>query len=438
MSRRPRRTLATLLLAMLTLVVGGLAAPVVALSAQEGGVRLGVAVTPATATKEGPSITSANLLGDSKTRELLRNGFPARVHYRLELWEKGGLGGDDRTGFSEWDVLVTFDPTSQLFTVQRHTMTTAGGVNENFGSFSSLAAAETQFGRPYRAALHPERSGHFYYNLSVDVQTLTVSDLDALEQWLRGSSAPSRYQRLERLSPLVARRSATAATRHAVIGAPLLDAAETRRRVRGHGASGCFGALFDSRCELGMSGVPSGDHKRTARSCSAPFSASRALAAFDQGAAVLADACAAETAVLELFEVVQDFATVERLDVARLRRRESPNSPAQVHEVRLDRMRERVHPDLFRKPVALARVARAARGDDVRPVVRAAAREWDQVVARERLARLELRHVAAAVLAHVAVAREEERVRHLPAETPRHVDELREADYGWPRHGQSL
>ena len=182
--------MATLLLAMLTLVVGGLAAPVVALSAQESGVRLGVAVTPATATKEGPSITSANLLGDSKTRELLRNGFPARVHYRLELWEKGGLGGDDRTGFSEWDVLVTFDPTSQLFTVQRHTMTTAGGVNENFGSFSSLAAAETQFGRPYRAALHPERSGHFYYNLSVDVQTLTVSDLDALEQWLRGSSAP--------------------------------------------------------------------------------------------------------------------------------------------------------------------------------------------------------------------------------------------------------
>ncbi len=159
-------------------------------AAQEGGVRLGVAVTPPTATKEGPSITSANLLEDSKTRELLRNGFPARIHYRLELWEKGGLTGDDRTSFIEWDVLVAFDPTSQLFNVIRRSTLGPNVVAENFGGFSTLALAEAQFGRPYHAAIHPERSGHFYYDLTVDVQTLTVSDLDALQQWLRGSSAP--------------------------------------------------------------------------------------------------------------------------------------------------------------------------------------------------------------------------------------------------------
>jgi hypothetical protein len=173
------------------LILGALASP---LFAQEGGVRLGVAVAPATATKEGPSITSANLLADAKTRELLRNGFPARIHYRLELWSKGGFGGDDRADFTEWDVLVAYDPTSQLYNVRRHTNGNgaANGVNENFGGFSSLSAAEVQFGRPYRAAIHPNRAGSFYYNLSVDVQTLTVSDLDALEQWLRGSSAPRR------------------------------------------------------------------------------------------------------------------------------------------------------------------------------------------------------------------------------------------------------
>jgi hypothetical protein len=176
-----------LLAASLALVTGALTAP---LPAQENGVRLAVTVAPATATKEGPWITSANLLADSKTRELLRNGFPARIHYRLELWEKGGFGGDDRAGLTEWDVLVAYDPTSQLFNVYRRTV--ANQVNENFGGFTTLSAAEAQFGRPYRAAIHPERSGRFYYNLSVDVQTLTVSDLDALEQWLRGSSAPRR------------------------------------------------------------------------------------------------------------------------------------------------------------------------------------------------------------------------------------------------------
>lgn len=178
-----------LVVACVALILGALPPTAVA---QEGGVRLGVSVAPATATKEGPSITSANLLSDSKTRELLRNGFPARIHYRLELWSKGGFGGDDRTGFTEWDVLVAYDPTSQLFNVERHSLANGvpNGIHENFGGFTSLSVAEAQFGRPYRASIHPDRPGSFYYNLSVDVQTLTVSDLDALEQWLRGSSAP--------------------------------------------------------------------------------------------------------------------------------------------------------------------------------------------------------------------------------------------------------
>jgi len=188
LSRRPHRILATSLAIALAFFASGALAPIVA---QESSVRLGVAVTPATATKEGPWVTSANLLDDSKTRELLRNGFPARIHYRLELWEKGGFTGDDRTSLTEWDVLVAFDPTSQLFNVLRRTPASNGtGVTENFGGFSTLAAAESQFGRPYRAAIHPERSGRFYYDLTVDVQALTVSDLDALQQWLRGSSAP--------------------------------------------------------------------------------------------------------------------------------------------------------------------------------------------------------------------------------------------------------
>src|SRR5678810_681208 len=133
-------------------------------------------------------------------------------------------------------------------------------------------------------------------------------------------------------------------------------------------------------------------------------------------------------ALLQLLEVVQHLAPVERLDVTRLCWRQTSNGPAQVHKVRLDRVSERVHPDLFGETVALACIAGAARGDDVRPVVRAAARERDQVVTRQRFAGLELREMTAAVLAAIVIAREEERVRHLPAEAARHVDELGEAN----------
>ena len=76
---------------------------------------------------------------------------------------------------------------------------------------------------------------------------------------------------------------------------------------------------------------------------------------------------------LQRFELMQYLITVERADVLGLDRGELANRPAQVHEMRLDRMRQRMHADLFRKAIALPGVAGAAGCDDVRPIVRAAA-----------------------------------------------------------------
>jgi len=60
------------------------------------------------------------------------------------------------------------------------------------------------------------------------------------------------------------------------------------------------------------------------------------------------------------------------------------------------------------------------------------------MVARQRFARLELSDMPAAVLAPVVVAREQERVRHLPAKPPGDVHELGQPDDGRPRHRKSL
>src|SRR4051812_22929090 len=142
-------------------------------------------------------------------------------------------------------------------------------------------------------------------------------------------------------------------------------------------------------------------------------------------------------AVLEQLDLVQHLVAVERADVAGLRRGQATDGPAEMHEVRLDRMRQRMHSDLFRQAIALSRITGAASGDDVVPVVRTAARQGDQVIARERLAELELRRVAAAVLATVAVAREEEGVGDLASEPTRDVNELREANDGGAWHREA-
>ena len=159
------------------------------LMAQRPRVQLDVALAAATAPTIGATVGTESLLDDPKTRELLHNGFPARIHYRLELWRTGGFS-DERRGLTEWEVLVAFDPAAETFNAVRRG--DEGRVLENYGGFPTLIAAEAAFGRPLRVDLHPDGSGRFYYNLVLDVQTLTVSDLDALQQWLRGPEPPSR------------------------------------------------------------------------------------------------------------------------------------------------------------------------------------------------------------------------------------------------------
>ena len=151
------------------------------LAAQRDVVRLEIAVTSGSV-QDGPAVSTANLLSDADTRDLLAHGFTAGIHYRLELWREGTVV-NDFDGRSEWDVLVSYDPTRKVYSVVRKQNS---DILENFGAFRTLDSAETMFGRPLRIPLRPNRAGRYYYNLIVEVRALTESDLDALMQFMRG------------------------------------------------------------------------------------------------------------------------------------------------------------------------------------------------------------------------------------------------------------
>ena len=169
--------------------------------AQRDRVTLEVAVNAASALQQGPTIKTSNLLADANTRELLRNGFATRIHFRLELWRKGGVF-DDRSGITEWDILVQQDPTTHMYSsCEARTIRSL----ENFGESATVTTAEAQFDGPFRAPLHPNRSGRYYYNLTVEVQTLTETDLDALQQWLRGPTSPKKSNPITAVSSGVGR-----------------------------------------------------------------------------------------------------------------------------------------------------------------------------------------------------------------------------------------
>ena len=136
---------------------------------------------------QAPSVSSTGLLTDAAMRDLLSNGFPARLHYRLERW-KSGRWFDDIQAASEWDVILKYDVLGKRYQVARV-------VNKKalpLGDHATLEAAAEAAEAPYQTTISlPKKGQRGYYNLLLDVELLSLSDLDEVERWLRGELKPA-------------------------------------------------------------------------------------------------------------------------------------------------------------------------------------------------------------------------------------------------------
>ncbi|HUQ46555.1 MAG TPA: DUF4390 domain-containing protein [Gemmatimonadaceae bacterium] len=168
------RAVATALLSLA--LIGAPGAPLLAQR------RVTLEVAPPAAMAGTPTVTTTNLFGDPDMRDLVRSGFPASLRFRLELWRVGGLF-NDLEGQRDWELIVQYDPSAQRYrVVQRQ-----GGRLDDLGSFATLSTAQAVLERPTRILLAPEREGsRYYYNLTLTLEALSVSDMDQLERWLRG------------------------------------------------------------------------------------------------------------------------------------------------------------------------------------------------------------------------------------------------------------
>ena len=97
--------------------------------------------------------------------------------------------------------------------------------------------------------------------------------------------------------------------------------------------------------------------------------------------------------------------------------------------MRFTRGHQRVHSTLFRQVISLPRVARAAGGHHVAPLVIATPGQWDQMVSREALPMPEIGLPAMAILTAVTISSEEECIGDLTAEAAGDVNELDESYY---------
>jgi uncharacterized protein DUF4390 len=136
-------------------------------------------------TRDGPvaRVQAAGLLDDGRFVDLMRSGFPLRLHFRLELWkERSGWFDRFVTGV-DWDAVARHDPLAEEYILIR----TGGGVTR-YSTTEDLAEA---LAVPYRVTLETRGAGRFYLVARLDVTTLNDTDLEELTRWLKGDVTPA-------------------------------------------------------------------------------------------------------------------------------------------------------------------------------------------------------------------------------------------------------
>jgi hypothetical protein len=127
-----------------------------------------------------PAVRAQGLLADRGLRDALASGLPLRIRFRVELWEKSVF--DRLQGTHRAALAVLQDPLDGAYTLDD------GRAEQRFRSPAAVeAAVEAAFAAP----LHPTRRGRFYYIAVLEIETLSLSDLEELQRWLRGEARPA-------------------------------------------------------------------------------------------------------------------------------------------------------------------------------------------------------------------------------------------------------
>ncbi len=128
-------------------------------------------------------IRIGDLFDEPGLTRALHSGLPLRIRIVAELWKDGFF--DSEKGRAEWRASVVYDPLEARYRVS----TGASAVTEMIAD--SLADVRLALRERFSMPLSPAEAGRYYYLGQVEVETLSLSDLEELQRWLRGDLAPA-------------------------------------------------------------------------------------------------------------------------------------------------------------------------------------------------------------------------------------------------------
>lgn len=122
------------------------------------------------------------ILSDGELADAVRSGLPLRIRFKVELWRDAFF--DDLISTEQWTSILTYDALSQQYVVRIRNDARAR-------VFPDFNAARAVIESAYAVSLRPSRRGRYYYTGSADIETLSLSDLEELERWLKGELQPA-------------------------------------------------------------------------------------------------------------------------------------------------------------------------------------------------------------------------------------------------------
>lgn len=123
------------------------------------------------------------VLADRQLLDAATSGLPIRLRVRTELWRDGFF--DDLVETSRWTAVLVYEPLRRQYYVRP---LDERGPARTFATYERARSA-IEGDLPVR--LRPRTAGRYYYTSTLEIETLSVSDLQELERWLQGELQPA-------------------------------------------------------------------------------------------------------------------------------------------------------------------------------------------------------------------------------------------------------
>jgi hypothetical protein len=132
-------------------------------------------------------VRPVDIFADSALVRPLLSGLPLRFHFQLELWHDKFFA-DALVERTSWSLILYQEPLSGEFNLRRSWDI---GRDEWYSDLESVTQVLESWYRSPFAGPAPG-SGSYYYEARLEIEILSLGDLDELEDWLRGDVVGER------------------------------------------------------------------------------------------------------------------------------------------------------------------------------------------------------------------------------------------------------